>query len=320
MISVMVHEGGAIRRADRVEPRWLEAASEVTVWVDLAAPTPDELRVLSDPFHFHPLAVEDAQSAMQYPKIEAYPGFLYLVLHGIDVREGKHHITTRDVDFFVTRNALVTIHDGKSTSIASLLGLCDRTDRALSEGPVGILHRIIDLMVSHYQPPMEELERRIDGLEESAFAGREHMARRVMRVKHELAVARRILVLQRDVIGRLARREFASVSDEMAFRFRDTYDHVVRLTEEAILFQDRITGVFEVNLASVSNRLNQVMKVLTVMSTIFLPLTVLTSMWGMNLTLPRFPGGDGAQFWWVTGIMAALAAGMLAIFRRNRWI
>jgi magnesium transporter len=125
---------------------------------------------------------------------------------------------------------------------------------------------------------------------------------------------------QRDVLGRLARREFAAISDEMAYRFRDAYDHVVRLTDEAILYQDRVTGILEVNLASISNRLNQVMKVLTVMSTIFLPLTVLSGMWGMNVPLPHFPGGEGAQFWWVAGIMVAVAAAMLALFRRNRWM
>ena len=110
---------------------------------------------------------------------------------------------------------------------------------------------------------------------------------------------RRVLIPQRDAIGRLARREFPMITDEMAYRFRDVYDHVVRLTEEAILFQDRVTGILEVNLSTVSNRLNQVMKVLTVMSTIFLPLTVLTGMWGMNVPLPALPRRRAVQFWWV---------------------
>ncbi len=122
-----------------------------------------------------------------------------------------------------------------------------------------------------------------------------------MKLKRELAAMRRVMIPQRDAIGRLARREFPTISDEMAFRFRDVYDHVVRLTDEAMLFQDRVTGILEVNLSSVSNRLNQVMKVLTVMSTIFLPLTVLTGMWGMNIALPHFPGGADAQFWWISG-------------------
>ena len=107
--------------------------------------------------------------------------------------------------------------------------------------------------------------------------------REVLALRRDLAFMRRVLTPQRDVIGRLARREFPAIADEMAFRFRDVYDHVVRMTDESILFQDRLTGILEVNFATVSNRLNQVMKVLTVMSTIFLPLTVLTGMWGMNI-------------------------------------
>jgi magnesium transporter len=141
-----------------------------------------------------------------------------------------------------------------------------------------------------------------------------------MKVKRELAQMRRVLIPQRDAIGRLARREFPMISDEMAFRFRDVYDHVVRLAEEVILFQDRMTGVLEVNLASVSNRLNQIMKVLTVMSTIFLPLTVLTGMWGMNVPIPHLPGGADAQFWWISGIMFTISFVMLVVFRFNKWI
>ena len=95
----------------------------------------------------------------------------------------------------------------------------------------------------------------------------------------------------------------------MSYRFRDVYDHVVRVTEETLLFQDRVTGILEVHLAAVSNRLNQVMKVLTVMSTIFLPLTVLTGMWGMNVPLPHFPGGPEVQFWWVAGMMVVAVSG-----------
>jgi len=190
----------------------------------------------------------------------------------------------------------------------------------LSEGPVSLLHRIIDTMVDNYRPVSEAIEDRVETLEGQAVAGRTQMVNQVLKVKRELATMRRVLIPQRDAIGRLARREFPAISDEMAFRFRDVYDHLVRLTEEAILFQDRMTGVLEVNLASISNRLNQVMKVLTVMSTIFLPLTVLTGMWGMNISLPRFPGGDGAQFLWVSGIMVAISVVMLAFFRRNKWI
>jgi magnesium transporter len=320
MISVYVHRGGSTTLAERVEPEWLDPSSTVLLWVDLAAPTDDEIRVLSDVFRFHPLSVDDARSALQYPKVEAYPGYLYLVLHGIDLKKEHTHLATRDVDFFLGRNYLVTVHGGASRSIARMRELCDRHERVLSEGPVGLLHRIVDTMVDHYRPSIEALEDRIGRLEEQAFTGEQHMVRQVLKIKRDLGSLRRILIPQRDAIGRLARREFPAITDEMAYRFRDVYDHLARYAEESILFQDRVTGILEVNLSTVSNRLNTVMKVLTVISTIFLPLTVLTGMWGMNVPLPDFPGGDMAQFWWVAGIMLVVVAAMLTVFRRNRWI
>ena len=320
MISVFVHRNGVTSRADRVEPEWLDPSSEVTLWVDMENPTAEEITLLSERFKLHPLSVEDARSALQFPKIEAYPGYLYLVLHGIALKKGQTSFATHDIDFFLGPNYLVTVHDGTSRSITRVKDVCDQHERVLSEGAVGLLHRIVDLMVDNYRPAIEELQDRIAKLEEVAFSGREHMVRQVLKLKRDLATLRRVLIPQRDAIGRLARREFGIVSDEMAFRFRDVYDHIARYSEEAILFQDRVTGILEVNLSTVSNRLNMVMKVLTVMSTIFLPLTVLTGMWGMNIMLPQFPGGEAAQFWWIAGVMIAITGTMLALFRRKGWI
>jgi magnesium transporter len=321
MVSVFAYRNGETMRAERVEPEWLGPKSGTMLWVDLAAAEPAAAKqILADIFHFHPLAVEDALSAVQFPKIEPYPGYLYIILHGIDVTHGGRHLATQDVDFFLGPTYLVTVHDGHSRSIENLRRMCEKHTHALAEGPVGLMHRIVDSMVDNYRPAVEEVEKRISQLEEQAFLGHDNLVRQVLKLKRDLSNTRRVLIPQRDAIGRLARREFPQISDEMAFRFRDVYDHVVRLTEEAILFQDRVTGVLEVNLATVSNRLNQVMKVLTVMSTIFLPLTVLTGMWGMNVPLPHFPGGDAMQFWWVSGMMLAMVVAMLAIFRRLGWV
>jgi magnesium transporter len=190
----------------------------------------------------------------------------------------------------------------------------------MAEGPIGLMHRIVDAMVDHYQPVVEELEDQIGRLEEEAYYAHEQLVRRVLALKRDLASMRRVLIPQRDALGRLARREFSMITDEMAYRFRDVHDHVVRLSDETLLFQDRITGVLEVNLSTVSNRLNEVMKVLTVMSTIFLPLTVLTGMWGMNIPLPHLPGGEAAQFWWLAGSMVSIIGVMLAGFRWKHWI
>ena len=125
---------------------------------------------------------------------------------------------------------------------------------------------------------------------------------------------------QRDVIARLARREFTVIDEPLSFKFRDVYDHLVRLADEANTFQDRMTGVLDAHLSFVSNRMNEVMKVLTLIATIFMPLTVLTSLYGMNVTLPLLPGGAGAQFWDVVIMMGVMTGGMFWYFRRRGWI
>ena len=321
MISIYVHQSGDTKCADTIDPAWLNPKSGVTLWVDLAAPTPEEGRVLTDVFHFHPLAVEDALTEIHHPKIETYDGYLYLILHGIDFRVEDHWFATRDVDFFLGPNYLVTVQDGDSRSIAALKSVCDKHDRILGEGPAALMHRIVDSMVDNYRPEIEALEKHMNELEDEAILGRRSdLVRDILALKRDLASLRRVLIPQRDAVGRLARREFAAIGDELTYRFRDVYDHLVRLSDEATLLQDRVTGILEAHLSTISNRLNLVMKVLTVMSTIFLPLTVLTGMWGMNVPLPAFPGGPALQFWWVVACMAGITGIMLGLFRRNGWL
>jgi magnesium transporter len=319
--KVYVFSNGETRCVDRVEPQWLDSASKTTLWVDLVNPTPEEGHaVLLETFRFHPLSVEDALSAIHHPKVEQYDRYLYLILHGIDYQQEEHWFATRDVDFFLGSNYLVTVHDGTSRSISGVRELCDRHERILSEGPVGLMHRIIDRMVDNYRPEMEGLEKQMNELEELAVLGGQDLVRSILELKRDLSGLRRVVIPQRDAVGRLARREFPMITDEMAYRFRDVYDHLVRLSDESIILQDRITGILDAHLSSVSNRLNLIVKVLTVMSTIFLPLTVLTGMWGMNVPLPQFPGGEAAQFWWIAGIMLLITGSMLTFFRRNHWI
>jgi magnesium transporter len=177
VISIYVRGNAGTQCASQVDPAWLDPLSDVTFWVDLSSPTPEEGRLLGEVFHFHPLSVEDALGAVHHPKVEPYAGYLYLILHGINFKEEEHWFATHDVDFFLGRNYLVTIHDGHSRSIAKVKGICDQHDRALSEGPVALLHRIVDSMVENYRPEIESLESHMNALEDEAILGRRAQAR-----------------------------------------------------------------------------------------------------------------------------------------------
>jgi magnesium transporter len=319
--TIFVHRNGQTEQVTSIDRAWLAPMSGVVVWVDLAAPSSLEALILSDTFQFHPLSVEDALAAVQYPKVEAYDGYLYIVLHGIDYHEGDYCFATQDVDFFVGRTYVVTVHDGHSVSINELREHVTRNPKLMADGAVALFHRIVDSMGDSYRPEIDQLETRLDQLETQIFdAPDPALVRRILEEKQEVAHLRRIVTPERDVIARLARRDFLDISTEMSFRFRDIYDHLVRIADDALIFQDRITGMLDAHLTNASNRLNEVMKVLTVVATVFGPPTLVAGIWGMNVPLPDFPGGEDAQFWWVVGGMAIMIGGMLAAFRRKRWI
>jgi len=320
MLNIFVSNGRETRRADAIEPEWLRPKSGHYVWVDMQCPTEDEARILHEPFGFHELAIEDALKEIQTPKVESYGEYLYLILHGIDFSAAQHAFATHEVDIFLGEQYLVTVHDEFSRSVQHMREVCPRNDFVLAEGPAALLHRIVDTMVDNYRPEVEKLEGRLDETEDRVFnRPAADDVRRILGLKRDVASLRRVVLPQRDVVGRLARREFPQISEGLSYRFRDVYDHLVRLADEATLYQDRITGLLDAHLSFTSNRLNVVMKALTVISTVFLPLTVLTGMYGMNVPLPLFPGGEGAQFWWIVGLMAAISALMLWYFNRGQY-
>jgi magnesium transporter len=321
MVNIFVHRAGKTEQVPSLDKEWLNPSSGVIVWVDLAAPSIPERLILSDTFAFHPLSVEDATAALHYPKIEAYDDYLYVILHGIAFHAKTKEFDTHDVDFFVGPNYLVTVHDGDSRSILELKDHVCRNRKILAEGPISLLHRIVHTMVDHYRPEVDKLEERLDAMEHEVFTRPStRLVRKILDRKKEIASLRRVVIPQRDVVGRLARREFADITTDMSFRFRDIYDHLVRISDDAIVLHDRATSLLDAHLSNSSNRLNEVMKVLTVFSTIFMPLTLLSGLWGMNIDLPFFPGGKATQFWWVAGVMIAVSVGMLAFFRRRHWI
>jgi magnesium transporter len=321
LIRVFVHAGGATTEVDRIDPSWLSPTSETKFWVDLQNPSDEEGRTLRDVFHFHELAVEDALSALEFPKVESYGDYLYVILHRIDFAAPEHCFQTHDVDFFLGRNYLVTIHSGDSRSIEQISVICSRNSMALGEGTAALFHRIVDAMVDNYRPEIEELSERLDELEERVFdASAANLAKDILNFKKDVGSLRRVIQPQRDVVGRLARREFPLIEEQIAYRFRDVHDHLVRIADESMFFQDRITSLLDANLAIVSNQLNSIMKILTVIATVFMPLTFITGLYGMNVDLPHFGLGGVTMFWVLMGIMTAIVGMMLFLFRKRAWI
>ena len=243
------------------------------------------------------------------------------MLHGIKFQGEQHLFDTHETDFFLGPNYLVTVHDGQRRSIAHVTELCERTSHILAEGPVALLHRIVDTMVDHYRPEADELEDRLEEIEKAVIeSSHEGLMADILAVKRDISMLRRIVVPQRDAVGRLARREFEIINQEMAYRFRDVYDQFARIADDAIVFQDRVTGILDAHLASVSNRLADVSRLLAVIATLFGPLTVITGLFGMNVPLPSLVGGSAMHFWEILGVMFVSCLGMYWWFKKSGWL
>lgn len=328
MIRYFVHRGGRTELVDRLDTTWLSASakatadksSEVIVWADVVEPTEADAAILRDHFGLHELAVEAAVQREMNPKVESYGQYLYVVLHGINFHADEHKFDTSETDFFLAPGFLVTVHDGHRRSIAHVAELCGRTDHILAEGAIALFHRIVDTMVEHYRPEVDEVEERLDAIEDRVI---EDTAAAtvgdILAIKRDITALRRILVPQRDAVGRLARREFDIINQEMAYRFRDVYDQFARMADDGIMFHDRVTGILDAHLASVSNRLADVSKVLAVIATLFGPMTVITGLFGMNVPLPTLLGSPEHQFWEIVSVMMLSSFGLFLWFRKSGW-
>ena len=320
MIRYFVHSGGRTNTADRLDPAWLLPDSGVTVWADVVAPTEDDAATLRNVFQLHELAVEAAVQRETNPKVESYGRYLYIVLHGINFQAAEHTFETNETDFFMSANFLVTVHDGQRRSIAHVVEMCSRADHILGGGPAGLLHRIVDTMVDHYRPEVDELEERLDEIEKQVIEDpSQALTADILAIKRDITTLRRIVIPQRDVVGRLARREFDIIGQEMAYRFRDVYDQFVRMADDSIVFQDRVTGILDAFLASVSNRLANVSRSLAVIAALFGPMTVITGLFGMNVPLPTLIGSEQYRFWEILGIMMLGSIGLFYWFKKSGW-
>ncbi len=320
MIRYFVHRNGQTELLEQFDPAWLAPGNGVVVWADVAEPTDADGVTLRESFGLHEVAVEAAFKRETNPKVESYGRYLYLVLHGINFHAAEHTFDTHETDFFLAANFLVTVHDGQRRSIAQVSELCTRAAHFLAEGPVALLHRIVDTMVDHYRPELDELEGRISEIERQVIEEpAESLTGDILAVKRDITTLRRIVLPQRDVVGRLARREFEIISQEMAYRFRDDYDQFARMADDAFVFQDRVTGILDAHLAGVSIRLAAVSKLIAVIAVLFGPMTVITGLFGMNVPLPTLFGSAQHQFWEIIGLLLLSSTALFVWFRRSGW-
>jgi magnesium Mg(2+) and cobalt Co(2+) transport protein (corA) len=302
-------------------PELLKDKSSV-VWVDMSAPTADDERILLDVFKFHPLTVEDCRENRHYPKIEEFPDYVYFIVHGVTADTSPEAFNTIELDGFLGPNYVITYHHDTFRSINNVKQLLRTSPVACQRGAPFLLHQILDQVVDYYSPILDSFDEKIDLLEDNIFALKKpnnQILAEIMDLKRGVLRLRRISTKQMDILYRMSRGEFHLIPPEMLPFYRDIYDHLVRVTDLAESYRDLIGGSLDAYLSVVSNRLNEIMKVLTIFSAVMLPLTFIAGVYGMNFeNMPELHSRYGYYAVW--GLMILVAVAMLGFFWRRGWI
>jgi magnesium transporter len=316
-VHFLVDRGGA---HDRVDGEMLHQRLEGPefFWLDLHRPDRDEVALLRDVFGFHPLAVEDALHFGQRPKLDEYGDYVVLVVYGANGDADG----LVEVHCFFSDRFLVTVHRDDCPPFEELRRRAARED--LPTHGTLLLHAVVDALVDSFFPELTKVDDRIDELE-LAVLGRpdDEQLRRIFALKRRLVEWRKVVTGQRDVFMHLVggAATIPGMRDEIQHYFRDVYDHLIRISDLIDSYRDLLSGAMELHLSNVSNRLNLVMKRLTIVATIFMPLTWITGFFGMNFeALVRGVGGWPAFLALGVATQALAVVIMLWLFRRRGWM
>ncbi len=347
MVTIVGHNNGKLKQLTIRELCILQTEPDFkdwTVWVDLNNPTEqEEETVLIQMFLFHHLAVEDCQRERvqpeegdHFPKVEDYSDYLYVIFNPVDIPLGARihasndddeedpplsiNFRTRQLNAFLGENYIVTHHYEPSMAVEYTMQLCWKNQNILGRGPDYLFHIIIDQIVDHYAPVMEYFDDVLEEAENRVMAtNSSDLLVQILRLKKSMQRFKRITTYQREILSRLARGEFELVSTEEMAYYRNVYDHLVRIVDVAESYRDIINGLVDAHLSVTSNRMNSIMKVLTMMSTIFLPLTLITGLYGMNFdVMPELRWKYG--YFFVLALLVTVAGGMLLYFRKKGWL
>jgi magnesium transporter len=294
------------------------------VWIDLIISGEDDARVLASAFDFHPLTIEDCVSPHIDPaKIDDYQRYLFIVVQAITEYRPDREIGVEEVQFYLGPNYVVSCRHNRVPAIDKFLERGERCELLLAKTADWALHALLDSLVDDFMPIVDALDETIDSLESEVLDhAEERLLQGILIAKRNSLRLRRATTPQRDIMNRLSRNEFPLlVRPETGIYFRDVYDHLVRIEYLIEALRDLSDAALQTYLSVVSNRLNEIMKVLTAGGAIFFPLTLISGIYGMNFADNQLPPFDWEWGFPVTIVaMAIIAVALLAYFHHRRWI
>lgn len=297
-----------------------------TLWVDFIGEPEELAEPILRSFGFHPLAIDDALQETHTPKVDDWGDYLYMVFNTMNYKyeQGLFESEIDELDVFLGQNYLITFHDQLLTAVEDAWSACQRDIRHVQDGADHLLYRIIDALVMGYMPLVEQIDTQVDLIEDQIFdRPKRETLEQIFALKRLLLTMRRILLPQREVLNKLARDDYRVIDPKDRIFFRDIYDHLVRLHDLNESLRDLVSGALETYLSVTNNRLNEIMKVLTIITTFFMPITFITGFFGMNFFEPvaHLVGWTNQQAFIATmSILVGLPIAMYFWMRRRTWL
>jgi magnesium transporter len=294
---------------------------DTLVWLDLCAPGPDDLKLISEELGLDPHAVEDAVSAHERAKLDRYSGHLFLNVYWVELDAASGELRTVEVSAFITERALVTVRQSADFDLDALVQRWDDQDDLAQYGVAFLLHGLLDMVVDQHFEAVQVLDSELEKLEDLLFeegVSDKSVQRRAFSLRKSLVLLRRVLLPMREVVNTLLRRDLHVVPTAMGPYFQDVYDHTLRAAEWSDSLRDGVSNAMDTRLALQSNRLNEVMKKVTSWAAIIAVPTAVTGFYGMNVPYPGF----GQHWGFVTSVLVLVVTGLglYAIFKKRGWL
>ncbi len=305
----------------RTKDSWLRSPEDL-LWIDLYDVGNEELQYIAKIFDFHPLAIEDCLHVSPRAKVDNYDDYYFFVFHALRYNEeSDNEITTAELNVFLGPNYLVTIHKSPMSTIGRIAAYCHRSSSYLNRGPDYLLYAIVDGVTDEYFPIMDRLSVRIDELEDEIY---EHPAEEIteefLALKRTLILIRRVIMPQKRIFANVNGSYSFDISEENIPFYTDLTDHLERIADSTETYRDLVNGALDTYYTIISAKTTETMRVLTIISTIILPLTFITGLFGMNTFSWLGEGAEPAMLVIAVVVMLAITLGMLYIFKKRKWL
>lgn len=286
MIHSFHFDGAAVRQnVSREEWKDILAGGKGLLWVDLDAPTEDEIDVLTEIFDFHTLSIEDCILPNHRPKLDDYDRYLYIIFHALDLRRPVRDAESLDIlelNIYIGANYLVTFHEDPIPIMNQLRARCSAQPSLLGKGPDFLLHLLMDNIVDEMTRILDRIEDRLDAIENQILADAEGALAEINEFKGLVSKFRKIAGPHRDVVRLLMSQTFSFIDTHRVIYFKDIHDHLIAINETATMLREVIASTMDTYLSMVSKNLNVVMKFLTICTVIFMPLNLIAGIGGMS--------------------------------------